>query len=200
MAWRGLSILNALKNGPRLTRQIAAELGMDRKVLRDCLGRLAARDLVMTSEGCHEITETGRLALASGRELTSGPGMNKAVTRQGATLRAKAWRAMRIREVFSLDDLMMLICDGEEKDAARNLGGYIRALATAGYLVPMRRQNTGRHPGRWRLTNKGNTGPEAPAWNKKTRTVKDPNTGEVFSVRPVDFETNAAGAVSVGKA
>lgn len=110
-----------------------------------------------------------------------------------------AWRAMRIREVFSLDDLMQLVCDGGEKDAVRNLGGYVRALAAAGYLVPMRRQNSARHPGRWRLTSKGNTGPEAPAWNKKSGMVKDPNTGEAFNVRPARVEMRAAGIVQGGK-
>lgn len=83
MSWHGLTILTFLKDGPRLTRQIAAGLGMNRENARDCLVRLAGRGLILSSEGCHQITGAGRAALASGREVTSGPGMGKAVTRRG---------------------------------------------------------------------------------------------------------------------
>lgn len=200
MAWRGLSILNVLKGGPKLTRQIAGALDMTPVNLRCCLRTLVARGLITSCEGCHQITEKGAKTLAEGREVTSGPTVDKAVTRRETTLRDKAWRAMRIREVFSLDELMMLICDGEEKDATGNLGGYIRALANAGYLVPMRRRAAGRNHARWRLTRKGNTGLEAPAWNKARGMVTDANTGEVFNVRPAIFETNAVGIVQDGKA
>jgi len=200
MAWRGLSILAVLKGGPKLTRQIATALDMSADNALGRLRTLAARGFVTSCEGCHQITGEGAEALAKSQEVTSGPGMDKAATRRGTTLRAKAWRAMRIREVFSLDDLMMLVCDGDEKGATQNLGGYLRALAAAGYLIPMRRKNTGRHSERWRLTNKGNTGPEAPAWNKARGVVNDPNTGEVFTVRPEAFETSAARIVPGGKA
>lgn len=199
MAWRGLSILEVLKGGPKLTRQIAAALNVHSMDLPKCLRTLAAKGLIMSCEGNHEITERGARALTEGRELTSGPGVGKAVTHHRTTLRARAWRAMRIREVFSLDDLMMLLCDGEEKDAAGNLGGYIRALAIVGYLTPMRRQAAGHHPERWRLTNKGNTGPEAPAWNKARGVVTDSNTGDVYSVRPQTIGNNAAEIVFGGK-
>ncbi len=198
MAWRGLPILDALKGGPMLTRQIAAALNVPTGNLLGCLRTLKTRGLITSCEGIHQIAEKGTQALIHGREITSAPGVGKAASRRKATLRARAWRAMRIREAFSLDDLMMLICDGEEQDAARNLGGYIRALAVAGYLLPMRRQTTGRHPERWRLTNKGNTGPDAPAWNKARGMVTDPNTGEVFMMRPKVFETSAAGIVPSG--
>ena len=182
MAWRGLSVLAALRDGPKLTRQIAADLGMSSANTRANLAPLAARGLVRSREGCHQLTREGLEVLAAGREVTSGPGMGKVVTHHRGTLRARAWRAMRIQEVFSLDDLMLLLCDGEEKDAARNLGGYVRALAAAGYLAPMRRQHAGRHGERWRLTLAGNTGPEAPAWNKARGMVIDQNTGKTFAI------------------
>lgn len=182
MAWRGLSILAALRDGPQLTRQIAAALGTSSANTRANLTSLVARGLVRSWEGCHQLTREGLEVLAAGREVTSGPGMGKAVTHHRGTLRARAWRAMRIQEVFSLDDLMLLLCDGEEKDAARNLGGYVRALAAAGYLAPMRRQHAGRHGERWRLTLAGNTGPEAPAWNKARGMVIDQNTGKTFAI------------------
>ncbi len=188
MAWHGLSVLAALQGGPKLTRQLADALGMSSANTRANLVTLAARGLVRSREGCHQLTREGLEVLAVGREVTSGPGPGKAVTHHRFTLRARAWRAMRIREVFSLDDLMLLLCDGEEKDAARNLGDYIRALAIAGYLAPMRRQHAGRHGERWRLTLAGNTGPDAPAWNKAQRIVTDQNTGRTFMVGKILLE------------
>lgn len=182
MAWRGLSVLAALQGGPKLTRQLAGVLEMSSAKTRANLITLAARGLVRSREGCHQLTREGLEILAAGREVTSGPGMGKAVTHHRDTLRARAWRAMRIREAFSLNDLMLLLCDGEEKDAVSNLGGYIRALAAAGYLAPMRRQHAGRHGERWRLTLAGNTGPEAPAWNKARGMVIDQNTGKTFAI------------------
>ncbi|WP_051349727.1 hypothetical protein [Megalodesulfovibrio gigas] len=66
----------------------------------------------------------------------------------------------------------MLVADGTEKDAERQLRRYCKALEAAGYLVPMRSG--------WLLPADRNTGPEAPAYNSQARTVTDPNTGDVW--------------------
>jgi len=182
MAWNGLSILNALAGGPLMMRQIAASLGEPSRNLSGCLRTLRNRGLIVSAEGVHQITEAGRAALASGQEITSAPCNGKATSRQANTLRARAWRFIRIRDGFSLDDLLSTLCDGSETDAEGNICSYLLALEIAGYLLPLPRRGEGGAL-RWRLRRDKDTGPEAPAWNKKTRILRDHNTGEAFTIR-----------------
>ncbi len=179
MAWNGLTILGALAEGAMLTRQIAAVLGRPSRDVTGCLGSLRVRGFIASVHGIHRITEAGRKALASGTEITSGPCNGATTTRNARTLRVRAWRLMRMRDGFSLDDLLSTLCDGSEADAACNLGTYIQALEAAGYLLPLPRRGDGA-PRRWRLRRDRDTGPEAPAWNKAVRVLRDHNTGETF--------------------
>ena len=64
MAWNGLNILAALADGPKLTRQIAAGLGLQANSARHCLDALRRKGLVASAEGTHQITEAGRAAQA----------------------------------------------------------------------------------------------------------------------------------------
>lgn len=180
MAWGGLAILNALADGPKLTRQLTATLDGPANSLRRCLRSLAERGLVTTAEGAHQITDKGRRALSEGREVTSGPCSGNAASRRGPTLRQRAWRLMRIRDGFSVEDLLSTLCDGNEGDPEANLSRYVSALAKGGYLTPLRRRGEGGAK-RWCLRRDRNTGPEAPAYNTRTRCLTDCNTGEVIA-------------------
>lgn len=170
MSWRGLAALRALQAGPLLTRQLAAELGISADSALSVCRVLRGRGYLASTEGVHQLTLAGREALERGEEITSG-----AAPHRPDSLRSKAWRVMRMRDGFGLEDLLDLLCSGAEGDPERNLGGYVRALEIAGYLLRLRR---GAAP-RWRLRRERDTGPDAPSWNKKARTVTDPNTGEV---------------------
>ncbi|UJX40849.1 winged helix-turn-helix domain-containing protein [Desulfovibrio sp. JY] len=181
MGWSGLAILNALAEGPKLTRQIAASLGKTRDAARLCLESLCRKGLILSAEGAHQITDKGRQFLAEGREITSGPCGNAAPSRRALSLRQKAWRAMSIRDGFSLDDLLTMLCDGSEKEPERNLTRYLAALETAGYLLPLARRGEGGVQ-RWRLRRDRISGPEAPAFNTQTRRLTDCNTGQVFEL------------------
>lgn len=181
MAWPGLAILNALADGPKLTRQLATSLGKTPGAARLCLETLRHKGFILSAEGAHQLTDKGRMALAEGREITSGPCGDAAPSRRGPTLRQRAWRAMGIREGFSLDDLLTMLCDGSEKDAVRNLTRYLAALEMAGYLLPLSRRGEGQVK-RWRLRRDRITGPEAPAFNTHTRRLTDCNTGEVIEL------------------
>jgi hypothetical protein len=181
MAWSGLAILNALADGPKLTRQLASALDGNPHTLRCCLCNLAGKGLVVSAEGAHQITDKGRQFLAEGREITSGPCGGKAVTRQVLTLRQRAWRAMGMRDGFSLDDLLTMLCDGSEKEPESNLSRYLAALEAAGYLLPLARRGEAGAK-RWRLRRDRATGPEAPAFNTRTRRITDCNTGQVFEL------------------
>lgn len=181
MAWNGLHILAALADGPKLTRQIAASLVKPREDMRRCLDRLRRKGLVDSAEGTHQITEAGRAALAEGRDIMSGPCGGNTTSRQGPTLRQRAWRLMRMRDGFSVEDLLSTLCDGGERDALANLRRYVVALEATGYLTPFRRRGEGGAK-RWFLRRDRNTGPEAPALNTAARRLTDHNTGQVFDL------------------
>lgn len=181
MTWNGLTILGALADGALLTRQVAAALGRPSGDISSCLRALQGRGFILSSGGVHEITEAGRKALASGAAITSGPCNGDTTSRHSKTLRAKAWRFMRNCDGFGLGDMLRTLCDGGEACAHDNLLGYVRALESAGYLMRLpRRGEVGEQ--RWRLKRDRDTGPEAPAWNKKARTLRDHNTGEVIAI------------------
>lgn len=180
MTWYGLPVLRQLAEGPRLSAEVAAALGLATPQLKKTFRCLRARGYIRTVEGVHEITEAGRSTLEQDEEITCGP--RKGRKRNEGSLRARAWRAMRIKEKFSLDDLLTLLCDGTELSAENNLRSYLRALEGAGYLVELKRRGPENTP-RWWLSR--DTGLRAPSWNRLTRTVADPNTGEVIYVPPI---------------
>ena len=178
MAWAGLAILNALADGPKLTRQILSGLGLTSTT---CLETLRRRGLIASAEGIHQLTEAGRATLAAGKEIMSGPCGSNVTTRRSLTLRQKAWRVMGIRDGFSLADLLTMLCDGSETAPERNLARYLAALEAAGYLLPLARRGEDGAK-RWRLRRDRNTGPEAPALNTRTKRLTDCNTGQIFEI------------------
>lgn len=93
-------------------------------------------------------------------------------------LRERAWWVMRRRGVFTLAELLATLADGTERDAASNLGKYLRALTGAGILTV----ETGRAGGH-ALTSNGflryrlalDLGIKPPVWRASRKEVYDPN-------------------------
>ncbi|MGE4539240.1 MAG: winged helix-turn-helix domain-containing protein [Desulfovibrio sp.] len=181
MAWTTTAILNALAEGPQLTRQLMSRFCKDRESMRRCLGYLRQRGFLASAEGVHQITDKGRQFLAEGRTITSGPCGGNTASRRGPTLRQRAWRLMRMRDGFSVADLLRTLCDSNEGDPERNLRRYIAALEAAGFLTPFRRRGEGGAK-RWYLRREMNTGPEAPALNTRAKRLTDHNTGKIFGL------------------
>lgn len=180
MAWHGRTILETLCGGAKLTRELAEATGAPD--LRGCLRHLRARGFMTSAEGVHSITDAGREALENSRKLTAGPCSVKACSRQKRTLRDKAWSAIRQRDFFSVDDLLMLLLsEGDSAAAKGNLQSWVTALVSVGYLSG-KPETSRTAPRRYRLRREMDTGPLAPAWNKATRMVTDPNTGKRFHV------------------
>jgi hypothetical protein len=169
----GVTILQALESGPKLTRQLAAVCAC--ASIRNCLGVLRRRGYIISNTGVHDITEAGRDALARNVKLGLGPCAGKATSRAGQTLRDRAWYMLRTGKIYTLENLMDLLCTGAEKTAAGNLRTWLTALTRAGYLLCVRRG--------YRLCKARDTGPEAPSWNTLTGIVTDVNTGERHIVR-----------------
>ncbi len=186
MAWRGLEILGVLVTGQKLTFELASAVGINNELVRKACARLAAKGLIISSSDVYELTDAGRKALAGGRNAVSGPGKGGCAERYKGSLRAKAWRGLRIRRKAGVDDLLPLVLGPEAKPEAeakarQNLDCYMRALTKAGFLFELPRRGGPNHKGsRWVLVR--DSGPCAPAWNKAQRTVTDANTGEVHHV------------------
>lgn len=147
-------------------------------------GVLAQRGLLeRPAPGRYRLNSAGRLALANGAEIKSGPRATRATAVQTRSLRARLWRAMRAMQKFSLDDVLLRAANGDEADAPNNAIKYINALERAGYLVRMRQRLPGDAPTsngfvRWLLVR--NTGPLAPIWQTRQGRLFDPNTQDTY--------------------
>lgn len=141
--------------------------------------------IILTAPGCFRLTNAGKTALASeGGRLRSGPrGQQPGARVHKNSLRARVWRAIRIRRKFSIPEIEPLVAQGVEKDVRSNIGKYIKALEEAGYLVKMRKREAGSALTsngfcRWWLPDENDTGPLAPVWRPTKNTVFDPNNGK----------------------
>jgi predicted transcriptional regulator len=140
-----------------------------------------------TEPGCYRITQAGIIALDAKQNMRSGPKGETNVKIHKNTLRVRIWRAIRIRKSFSIPELEGIVATGDEKDVVSNIGKYLRALETAGYLIRMGKKLRGSSLTsngflRWRLDPLKDTGPQAPIWRQSKGTLLDPNTGEEISL------------------
>lgn len=139
-------LLRLIPAGVCLTMdQLASSTALTRRQIAKAVGRLIMRGLVERVEiGCYQITEEGVAAMARGTPLTSGPRGPRTgpqVRRKG-TYRARLWRAMRMKRVFTVLVLMELAArDG--RDDANGAQKYVLALRRAGYVMRL----PGRVPG-----------------------------------------------------
>jgi predicted transcriptional regulator len=180
------TLLTLLVAGHDMTPSHAAALfDRSRQNAQKALARLAKRGLARAVRGAYMATPEGMEFIAAGCEVKSGPtgpsGKPRVVEN---TLRCKAWRAMRIKGKFGLDDLARACLDGSEsdRDPVHNINRYVSALAATGYLVEMKRRAPGTaltSPGkkRWMLTR--DTGPKAPI-RRTNGDVFDPNENRVY--------------------
>lgn len=98
-------------------------------------------------------------------------------------LRQRAWWILRNRKETTLEGLLNTLNDGQQKDAASNLGKYLRALERAGIL----KRAAQRVPGAT-LTSNGHIryqlvidcGMDAPLWRASRKEVFAPSTGTVY--------------------
>jgi len=97
-------------------------------------------------------------------------------------LRARAWWVMRETRRFTLADLLDIVADGGERDAASNLGKYVRALTRAGIITDAGREKPASltDNGRKRYRLAIDVGPKAPVWRASRAEVYDPNSGAVY--------------------
>lgn len=117
-----------------------------RQATQKALASLAKREIAVANNGIYRITDKGMQFHAGGEIIKSGPCKARGTPRLVAnTLRAKVWRAIRIKRKFGLDDLARTVLDGSEAaiDPVNNINRYVTALARAGYLQEMKRRSAG---------------------------------------------------------
>ena len=96
-------------------------------------------------------------------------------------LRARAWWVLRKNRSMTLAELMLTVCDGEEKDAKSNLRGWLNKQVYAG-LLTRERVEDGKltSNGSYRYTLLKDLGSKAPVVRASTSQVFDPNSGETW--------------------
>ncbi|WP_257311190.1 hypothetical protein [Geothrix fuzhouensis] len=160
-------------------RDLAARLELTPTQVRFTLYALMERGLVRHCwKGVYAITPEGLKHLASGKVITSGPkGPHGPSPFAPSTLRTRLWRALRLKRVASVDELLVLAAKGTEGNAREDARRYLNALAHVGILDPA---YTRSGPQRWLLLR--DTGPQAPQWNKRQKRVFDPNQGVSYDL------------------
>lgn len=168
---------------------ICNDMEEKRKSISNALCRLIQLEIAERQEsGIYKLTEKGLSLKTSGQEIkfTSGPskGSYRRVTPGKNSLRSKVWRLMRLQKKFTIDELMGLAVDGNEKLPRNNIGRYVNALKHAGYLYELKNREKGIAPtsnGFKRYALLKDTGNKAPILRRTLRQIYDPNTGEVIS-------------------
>jgi hypothetical protein len=162
--------------------ELDALLGLPRKEIVKSTLRLMSRGLLERVErGCYQLTLAGIESRAFGEALTSGPigpGTTKS-RKKKPNLRTRLWRAMCVKQKFTINDLVAICAKGFEKNARENARKYLRALEQAGYLRTLPKQHgealTSNGFKRFMLIRQ--TGPQAPEVKRNGQNVYDPNTG-----------------------
>ncbi len=163
--------------------QLVTLSGYDARCVENCCLKLRRHGLIeKTDRGCHRLTAAGRAAAKAGATLRSGPqGRRTGHLVKRGTLRADAWTYMRRARKFSLDDVVMMVARGGERDIRSNLGRYVHTLARSGYLraLPLREAGlSATSNGAVRYIVVLDNGPMAPVHCTSRGTLYDPNTEE----------------------
>lgn len=165
-------------------RTLADAIGRAPDKTNDSLQTMVRRGLVQLHENpdgfwCR-LTETGRIAASSAANVRTGaPGQPRQIRLEKNSLRARAWRALRMEGGKStLGNLLHLILTGEERSPGTNLVRYFNALRKAGILTQSHRRARGNTPTSngfvvWMIAE--DVGPQAPIWQPTKNQVFDPN-------------------------
>lgn len=151
------------------------------------MSRLVSKGVVIRLEtGVYKLSEYGKSLKSNGLKeiFHSGPqGQYNRNKHSNNTLRSRIWRLIILNKKVSVDEMLPIATDGDEKSPESNIRKYIKALVKSGYLLEMPRRIKGDA-----LTSNGfkqymllrETGPKAPIFRNDKKEMFDPNTGEVF--------------------
>ena len=187
MAWTAEQLLTAV--GQASPRECITETRMAEitglaplQVERAALKLRKHGFMTKTGQGCHKLTAAGRAALAEGRKIRSGPnGPETGHRRRDRGIRQRVWNALRTGKKLTIDDLIMRVAEGGERDPRSNIRKYLVALARVGYVRQMPVREAALNPTsngciRWWLVK--DTGLQAPVVRASRGSLWDPNTEE----------------------
>lgn len=187
MAWTAEQLLTAVgQASPRecITEARMAEItGLSPLQVEHAALKLRRHGfLTKTGQGCHKLTAAGRAAIAAGARVRSGPrGPETGHRRRDPGLRQRVWNALRSGKKLTIDDIIMRVAEGGERDPRSNVRKYLVALARAGYVRQMPVREVALNPSsngcvRWWLVQ--DTGLIAPVARMRHNTIWDVNIEE----------------------
>lgn len=185
MAWTAETLLTTIgQHGlvECITEVRLVELtGLSEKQVENACQRLRRHGFISRSgRGCFALTAAGQTAIAEGGKLRAGPRgpQESGQRRRDPGMRQRIWNTLRTGRKLTIDDILMRVSDGDERDGRGNVGKYLRALAKGGYTQPMAIREVPLCPTsngsiRWWLIS--DTGPKAPVVRVTRKTIYDPN-------------------------
>lgn len=184
MAWTAETLLTTIgKHGLAecITEARLSELtGLDKRQVDNACHKLRRHGFITrVGAGCHRLTDAGKEAITHTTQLRSGPkGPETGHRRRSPGMRQRIWNALRTGKKMTIDDIILLVADGDEADPRSNVGKYVRGLAKAGYVIAMPVREaplslTSNGAIRWWLVT--DTGPAAPVLRVSRQCIYDPN-------------------------
>lgn len=184
MAWTAETLLTVIGEhglAECITEARLTELtGLAEKQVENACQRLRRHGFISrTAKGCHRLTDVGQNAIAQSSRVRSGPkGPETGHRHRECGMRQRIWNAFRTGKKLTIDDIIMVVAEGDEADPRSNVGKYVRGLAKAGYVIAMPVREAPLNPTsngavRWWLVS--DTGRDAPVIRPSRQTVWDPN-------------------------
>ncbi|KAA6405779.1 hypothetical protein [Candidatus Tokpelaia sp.] len=171
IATHQIAVLGAVGKGHLSLDALAEHLPIGRKYIAKAASKLILRGFLSREDkGGFSLTAPGSAFLDKGEMLKSGPkGTIGRPKIYADTQRQRIWRAIRLIRRFTVSDLAILACTGEEATPYDNIQAYIRKLAGSGYLTELPQRQAGQAETSngfkiYRLIK--DTGPRAPVWSK----------------------------------
>ncbi len=127
--------------------ELAQKLELSTKSISQAVGNLIKHGYATrSSTGVYRLTDKGKSLKRSGQPLVINPGPEKGYQwpiEKKDNFRSRAWKAIRIKQKFTVNDILMLAKDGSEKQALNQLHIYLRALTRAGFLMELKSREPG---------------------------------------------------------
>ncbi|MDE2577914.1 MAG: hypothetical protein KGL46_03830 [Hyphomicrobiales bacterium] len=133
-----IDILRTIGEQCLTTAELGAALNARHNKVATVTGTMVLHGLLERIErGCFQLTRAGKEHLASGQRIKSGPKkpFTGHVAPNMATMRQRAWSAMRVKKTFTAADIFQLAVRPTDKSPDANLGKFIRALVKYGVLA-----------------------------------------------------------------
>ncbi|HEY1502951.1 MAG TPA: hypothetical protein VGF92_01560 [Stellaceae bacterium] len=180
MAWPGEKVLTALPAKGECIRitELAKQTGIPKRRLVKLVATLERRGLATAPKiGCYRRTPRGDKVIAETTPLRSGPTKATGPRAPSDGLRARAWRALRMRGKATIPEILEIADAGESKSPTTNLYRYFGSLCRAGVVVKLDKRERGAAVTsngfiRWSLIR--DLGPIAPLM--RNNGVYDPNS------------------------